>query len=121
MPDRLTQQELDDCYSNNDPPRLPGQIEKNIDDFIVNGLMDPSWAPGFRPYHERLSLVGRALHEFVWQPEQGIAAIDTTSCVACHATPVSGHVRARCQTTSPFTTIPIRERIIATRSVFVTR
>ncbi len=87
---RFTQQELDSAYLGSVPPQLPPQIEKNIDDFIQNGLMDPSWSPGRRPYIERLALVGRALHEFVWQPEQGIQSIDTTSCVACHATPASG-------------------------------
>src|SRR5262245_10393157 len=87
---RFTQQDLDDAYQNNDPPQLPPQIEKNFVDFINGGLMDTSWAAGGRPYYERLALVGRALHEFVWQPEQGIQAIDTTSCVACHATPTAG-------------------------------
>ncbi|MGE3174075.1 MAG: hypothetical protein AB7O97_15720 [Planctomycetota bacterium] len=87
---RFSQQELDDAYLNNDPPLLPFQVEKNFEDFIQHGLMDPSWAPGQRPYMERLALVGRAFHEFVWQPEHGIEAIDVTSCVACHATPTAG-------------------------------
>ena len=87
---RFTQRDLDRAYLNNVPPRLPAQIEQNIMTFINNGLMDPMWAPGSKPYVERLSLIGRALHEFIWQPEDGVKTIDTTSCVACHQTPASG-------------------------------
>lgn len=87
---RITQQALDDAYLNNNPPLLPPAIEANIAAFIANGLMAPEWAPGFKPYAERLALVGRALHEFTWQPEDGLKTIDTTSCVACHQTPTAG-------------------------------
>ncbi|MEQ1634218.1 MAG: hypothetical protein ABL997_17695, partial [Planctomycetota bacterium] len=87
---RFTQRDLERAYMNNVPPRLPPQIEHNITTFINNGLMDPIWGVGSKPYVERLALVGRALHEFVWQPEDGVKTIDTTSCVACHQTPASG-------------------------------
>ncbi len=87
---RFTQQELDDAYLNNNPPLLPAAIEANIATFIQNGLMAPEWTPGFKPYAERLALVGRALHEFTFQPEDGLRTIDTTSCVACHQTPAPG-------------------------------
>ncbi|MFQ5777825.1 MAG: di-heme oxidoredictase family protein [Terriglobia bacterium] len=77
------------------PPRLPEAIEANIAGFIALGLLDPSWAPGVRPYQERLALVGRALHELVWKPDnlpsgQGANTRDTTSCLACHSTPSAG-------------------------------
>lgn len=87
---RFTQQELEAAYRGNWPPRLPAAIEQNIQGFIANGLMDPMWAPGGQPYAARLALVGRALHEVVWRPEQGIQSIDTTSCVACHSLPAAG-------------------------------
>ena len=87
---RISQRELDRAYLDNNPPRLPAAIEANIATFIQNGLMDPEWAPGGKPYVERLALVGRALHEFTWQPEDGVKTIDTTSCVACHQTPTAG-------------------------------
>lgn len=87
---RFTQRELERAYQSNTPPRLPPQIEQNITQFINNGLMDATWAPGVKPYVERLSLVGRALHEFVFRPEDGIQSIDTTSCIACHQTPTPG-------------------------------
>ncbi|MGE3173823.1 MAG: hypothetical protein AB7O97_14450 [Planctomycetota bacterium] len=87
---RFGQAELDAAYRNHFPPRLPPAIEQNIQGFIQNGLMDPSWAPGARPYAQRLALVGQALHELVWRPEQGIQSRDTTSCVACHSLPASG-------------------------------
>ncbi len=87
---RFTQQDLDAAYRNNWPPRLPEPIEQNITGFIQNGLMDPMWAPGGQPYAARLALVGHALHEMVWKPEQGIQSLDTTSCVACHSLPAAG-------------------------------
>ena len=86
---RIHQQELDAGYLHN-TPHLPAAIEQNIEDFIEAGLMDAKWAIGRTPYHERLALVGRALHELVWTPEQGAQAIDSTSCVACHTLPVAG-------------------------------
>ena len=87
---RITQRDLDKAYLSSNPPRLPAAIEANIARFIQSGLMGPEWAPGGKPYVERLALVGRALHEFIWQPEHGVKTIDTTSCVACHQTPVAG-------------------------------
>ncbi len=86
---RISQSELDAGFAM-DPPQLPPAIEKNIDDFISIGIMDPSWALGIKPYQERLAAIGRALHELVWQPEQGVNVIDTTSCVACHSLPTAG-------------------------------
>jgi mono/diheme cytochrome c family protein len=87
---RFTQRDLDDAYRNSFPPRLPEPIEQNIAAFIQNGLMDPMWAPGVTPYVERLALVGQALHEVDWQPEQGVNVLDTVSCVSCHSMPAPG-------------------------------
>ena len=86
---RFSQQDLDTGMLSLQP-QLPPAIEQNIQDFIANGLMDPEWAIGVKPYHQRLALVGRALHELVWTPDQGASAPDTTNCVACHTMPVSG-------------------------------
>ena len=86
---RVSQLDLDTGMLNQQP-QLPPAIEQNIQDFIANGLMDPEWAIGVKPYHERLALIGRALHELVWTPDQGASAPDTTNCVACHTMPVTG-------------------------------
>ncbi len=87
---RFSQRDLDKGFLKTNPPQLPAAIERNVAEFIRQGLMDPSWAPGQRPYIERLALVGRALHEFVWRPEDGQKTLDTTSCVACHQSPAAG-------------------------------
>ena len=87
---RIDQAELDAAYLNNFPPRLPAAIERNIATFISAKLLPPEWAPGIRPYPDRLGLVGRALNELVWKPEQGANTKDTLSCVACHSQPASG-------------------------------
>ena len=87
---RINQPELDAAFANNDPPRLPDAIEANFAKLIDAGLLAPEWAPGGRTYQERLALVGRALFELVWKPEQGAHQKDVTRCFACHSTPASG-------------------------------
>lgn len=84
---RIHQNELDAAYLNN---KLPEPIEANFASLISAGLLDPEWAPGGRPYQERLALVGRALFELVWKPEQGANQRDVTRCLACHSTPAAG-------------------------------
>jgi len=88
---RIDQPDLDAAYLNNSPPRLPAAIETNFARLIGAGLLAPDWAPGAgRSYQERLAVVGRALFELVWKPEQGANQRDVTRCYACHSTPSSG-------------------------------
>ena len=87
---RFSQPELDDAFLNNDPPELPPALEANFSALISAGLLDPQWAPGGRPYQDRLAAVGRALFELVWQPEQGANPDDVTNCLACHGLPAAG-------------------------------
>jgi len=86
---RFTQSDLDAGMAMN-PPRLPEPIEQNIQDLVDLGILSTTYLPGFLPYHERLALVGRALFELVWSPEQGGNQLDTTSCMACHSAPTGG-------------------------------
>ncbi len=57
---------------------------------INEGLLEPEWAPGGRPYQERLALVGKALFKLLWTPEQGANQKDVTTCRACHSQPSDG-------------------------------
>src|SRR5439155_27324562 len=71
--------------------QLPEPLENNIMNLINAGLLDPMWAPfGVTAYQERLALVGRALFEMVWRPEDGGTQRNTTSCAACHSQPAIG-------------------------------
>lgn len=85
---RIVQAELDAGLAIN---RLPEAIETNVANLISAGLLAPEWGPGGRPYQERLGqLVGRAIFEMVWRPEDGANQKDVTSCLACHSTSHSG-------------------------------
>jgi hypothetical protein len=87
---RIDQAELDAAFANNNPPRLPAAIEANFTALINAGLLKPEWAPGGRPYQERLALVGKALFKLMWTPEQGANPKDVTTCRACHSQPSDG-------------------------------
>ena len=87
---RIDQAELDAAFANNNPPRLPAAIEANFTALINAGLLEPEWAPGGRPYQERLALVGKALFKLMWTPEQGANQKDVTTCRACHSQPSDG-------------------------------
>jgi Di-haem oxidoreductase, putative peroxidase len=87
---RIDQAELDAAFANNNPPRLPAAIEANFTALINEGLLEPEWAPGGRPYQERLALVGKALFKLMWTPEQGANQKDVTTCRACHSQPSDG-------------------------------
>ena len=87
---RINQADLDAAYGDGSAPRLPPAFEKNFTDMIAGGLLDPSWAPGTRPYQDRLALLGRAFFELVFKPEQGANSRDVTRCFACHSTSDSG-------------------------------
>jgi len=87
---RIDQAELDAAFANNNPPRLPAAIEANFTALINEGLLEPEWAPGGRPYQERLALVGKALFKLLWTPEQGANQKDVTTCRACHSQPSDG-------------------------------
>ncbi len=83
---RFSQQDLDDAF-----PLLPPAIEVNFSDFVLRNLLSSDWLPGGqRSYQERLGLVGQALVELVWTPEQGAQQKDTTSCFSCHSRPIHG-------------------------------
>ena len=86
---RLNQEDLEAAY-HNVPPRLPQRFEDNIAALIAAGNLDASWAPGIRPYQERLAAIGRAYFELVWMPEQGANQKDVTTCLACHSLPAAG-------------------------------
>lgn len=86
---RIDQAELDTARLSN-PPRLPASIEANIALLVATGLLPADWSPGARPYVERLALVGRALHEMTYRPEDGANVKDVTSCFACHTRPKAG-------------------------------
>lgn len=91
---RFSQQDLDDAYSAGMAtvgyPLLPPDIEASFNAFIFKKLLSSDWAAGQRRYQDRLALVGRALFETVWKPEQGANSKDVTSCLACHSTPAAG-------------------------------
>jgi len=87
---RIDQAELEAAFANNNPPRLPAAIEANFTALINEGLLEPEWAPGGRPYQERLGLVGKALFKLMWTPEQGANPKDVTTCRACHSQPSDG-------------------------------
>ena len=87
---RIDQAELDAAFANNNPPQLPAPIEANFTALINEGLLEPEWAPGGRPYQERLALVGKALFKLQWTPEQGANQKDVTTCRACHSQPSDG-------------------------------
>jgi hypothetical protein len=87
---RINQADLDAAFGDGRAPRLPAAFEKNFSDMIAGGLLDPSWAPGIRPYQDRLALLGRAFFELVFKPEQGANSKDVTRCFACHSTSDSG-------------------------------
>src|SRR5438309_2093017 len=86
---RISQADLDSALATLD--QLPEPLENNIMNLINAGLLDPMWAPfGVTAYQERLALVGRALFEMVWRPEDGGTQRNTTSCAACHSQPAIG-------------------------------
>lgn len=88
---RINQADLDAGYQNNIPPRLPAAIEANFASLISAGTLGAEWAPnGTHSYQDRLALVGRALFEMVWKPEQGANPRDVTSCFACHTESAGG-------------------------------
>ena len=82
---RINQAELDAAF-----PKLPDAFEATIAKLIAAGNLDPSWAPGIRPYQERLSALGRAVFELFWMPEQGGNQKDVTTCLPCHSMPAAG-------------------------------
>jgi hypothetical protein len=83
---RFNQTDLDAAY-----PSLPPAIENNFNLLINKGLLDPVWgANGGKSYQERLALIGRALFEMVFTPEQGANSKDVTSCYSCHSLPSAG-------------------------------
>jgi len=85
---RFEQADLDAAALNG---LLPADIETNVATLIADGLLSPEWAPGVRPYFDRLAqLVGRALFEMVWDTNSGGDQKDVTSCLACHSMPHSG-------------------------------
>lgn len=66
-------------------------IEDNIAALIAAGNLAPDWAPGgVRPFQDRLAVVGRAIFELFWMPEQGANAKDVTTCLPCHDMPSAG-------------------------------
>jgi hypothetical protein len=71
-------------------PSLPPAIEANVSFLIANGLLDPQWAQGRRPYQDRLAVVGRAIFELFKLPTAGADQKDVTTCYACHSTPSFG-------------------------------
>ena len=87
---RIDQEELDTARTNNAPPLLPAAIEANFTRLIQAGLLSPDWGPCGRSYQDRLAVVGRALFELVWKPEQGANQKDVTRCLACHTQPAPG-------------------------------
>ena len=87
---RIDQAELDAARANNTPPLLPAAIEANFTRLIQAGLLSPDWGPCGRSYQDRLAVVGRALFELVWKPEQGANQKDVTRCLACHSQPAAG-------------------------------
>src|SRR5437773_687878 len=87
---RIDQAELDAARINNTPSLLPAAIEANFMRLIEAGLLSPDWGPCGRSYQDRLAVVGRALFELVWKPEQGANQKDVTRCLACHTQPAPG-------------------------------
>src|SRR5438093_3917832 len=87
---RIDQAELDAARINNTPSLLPAAIEANFMSLIQAGLLSPDWGPCGRSYQDRLAVVGRALFELVWKPEQGANQKDVTRCFACHSQPTAG-------------------------------
>jgi len=87
---RINQADLDAAYGDGSAPKLPPAFETNFSNFIAQGLLDPSWAPGKRSYQDRLALLGRAFFELVFKPEQGANSHDVTRCFACHSSSDSG-------------------------------
>ncbi len=88
---RIDQQDLDNSFLNNNPPLLPSAIEANFTSLIKAGLLTSDWAPtGTHSYQDRLSLVGRALFELVWDPEEGADQKSVTNCLSCHSQPNAG-------------------------------
>src|SRR5262249_26607995 len=86
---RFSQDDLDGALATSG--QLPPQLEANFDVLIKSGLLDPVWGPtGGKPYQDRLALVGRALFEMVWNPEEGGNQKDVTSCLAWYSPPRSG-------------------------------
>ncbi len=88
---RINQGELDAAYNGGVNPQLPPQFEANFTALINAGLLAPEWGlGGGRSYQERLALLGRALFELIWTPEQGAHSNDVTACIACHSMPAAG-------------------------------
>src|SRR5262245_37523382 len=86
---RISQPDLDSALATLN--QLPAPLETNIINLVTDGLLDPMWAPfGVTAYQERLALIGRALFEMVWRPEDGGTQRNTTSCAACHSQPAVG-------------------------------
>src|SRR5207244_5118981 len=55
------------------------------------GPLEPMWAPlCVTAWPERLAVIGRALFEMVWRPEDGGTQRNTTSCAASHSQPAIG-------------------------------
>lgn len=73
-----------------DAGTLGAGIESNIAALIAEGNLAPDWAPGIRPFQDRLAVVGRAIFELFWMPEQGANVNDVTTCLPCHDMPSSG-------------------------------
>lgn len=80
---RINQADLD-AAAQGSTPQLPAAVEANIASLISAGLLTPDWAPGSRPYQNRLALLGRAINEFVYQPADGANSKDVMNCNACH-------------------------------------
>src|SRR5438132_1815066 len=87
---RIDQAELDAARTGNAPSLLPAAIEANFLRLIQAGLLSPDWGPCGRSYQDRLAVVGRALFELVWKPEQGANQKDVTRCLACPSMPAAG-------------------------------
>src|SRR5437016_5426605 len=87
---RIDQADIDAARANNTPPLLPAALEANFTRLIQAGLLSPDWGPCGRSYQDRLAVVGRALFELVWKPEQGANQKDVTRCFACHSQPTAG-------------------------------
>ncbi len=87
---RFEQADLDNAHAGG-TPKLPPAIEANFAQLISAGLLAPEWAPnGGHSYQERLSLVGQALFERVWQTPQGADPKDVVGCLSCHSLPMVG-------------------------------
>lgn len=87
---RINQTDLD-AAAQGGTPRLPAAVENNIASLISAGLLTSDWAPGNRPYQDRLALLGRAINEFVYQPADGANSKDVMNCNACHGRSRTGH------------------------------